>query len=201
MGEALTAVNDHEALTDSATSPPECFGLRPSLEHDPACRACPVQMMCLHRFAHRTMPQAAAQVGSFVRDYIAESLALHTGALSRRQANASVQKSLAKPPDNAWPRRYMAERRRHPDLCRLPVGTKLLREFDGIQHCVVVEDGHYSIGPDRFPTLFCAGMAITGRHPVSGARGRKRPHLQTGQWSVRKLFGPAIAEAAQSTRT
>lgn len=211
MEKALAAVIDHEALLPEALSPPTCFGLRNMMAHDQTCQRCPVQMMCLHRMAHRTMPAVAASIGTFVRQelaqamgvqeqdvYIAETLALHTGALPRRQANAPVGVKQSKAPIDQWARRFLAERRRYPELRQLPVGTRLYREFDRIRHCVTIEDGHYVVDQERYPTLFCAGAAITGKHPITGGKGRKGQ--ATGHWSVRKLFGQAIKQAAAAAR-
>lgn len=213
MSKALCAVIDSEALSEQAKHTPDCFGLRNQVSHDTTCQACPVQILCLHRMAHVAMPRAAAKVGSFVRRelaaemdirpedvYTAETLAIYTGSLPRRQANAPIRKySRPNKPDASWARRYLAERRRYPELGDIPPGSRLYREFDGKRHCVLVEDGHYVVEGQRYPTLFCAGAAITGRHPLSGKRGKAKPHMAHGHWSVRKLFGQAIAEAAKST--
>lgn len=187
---------------------PDCFGKAFDAEQDPKCTSCPVQVSCLHRCAHVTLPKAQAEAQSHAKRAVAEQsgwslrqvhimqqICCLTGAMRSTQVNAKVPSgTVPSIPSKRWPRRFMQERRRLPHLGYLPSGTRLVRKYAGVPHIVTVLDGTYFYDGEYYPTLYSVASAITGykEHQQASKPGYRR---LMGNYSARKFFGAAIEKA------
>jgi hypothetical protein len=198
----------HEMATAAQHPKPDCFGLSFDANEDPACAACPVQVSCMHRCAHVALPKAIAAAKSYVAEDLAKAtrwsaaqvhllqqVCCLTGTLRGDQVNAcSPRGTLPSEPSARWPRRFMQERRRMPKLGYLPIGTRIVRTYGGVDHIVTLLDGTYFYGGEYYPTLYAVASSITGykQHPQAHNRQYRR---LIGNYSAAKFFGSAIEKA------
>lgn len=207
---AIDAINlliEDEQKTQALKPIPPCFGKSFAAPEDKTCRKCHVQVLCMHRSAHVRLLQEHYKTNTLSVSQLSKStgwpepivrrlqnVCRLTGAIDAADVNRVVNPKTATGfPTKSWPKRFLRERRRLPELNHLRKGAKLLRHYHGEAHIVEVMDGSYLYKGQHYPTLYTVAMAIAGhkdyRHPTSAAYRRTM-----GNFSARKFFFKAIEQ-------